>query len=42
MFIPGKHQALDVWMGEFMDSLTSKTITEDILLSVENVDILAR
>jgi len=38
----GKHQALDVWMGEFLDSLTDKSITVDILQSVENVDILAK
>ncbi|XP_023348325.1 zinc finger protein 84 isoform X3 [Eurytemora carolleeae] len=35
----GKHQALDVWMAEFLDAMISKSLTEDILDNVENVNI---
>jgi len=38
----GKHQALDVWMAEFLDAVTYKTLTEDTLDTVENVDILGK
>ena len=39
LFCSGKHQALDVWMAEFLDAMISKSLTEDILDNVENVNI---
>jgi len=38
----GKHQALDIWMGEFLDAVTCNNMTLALLNTVENVDIIPK